>query len=479
MIRQFIGGVLVEGEGKVINVTNPADGSIVESFKGASKKQAIQALEEAQKTFKTWKKTPLQERINWLNKFADAVLEEREKIATISSLETGKPFGEAYGDIDFGLTVMRFHAEEIKRVYGTSLQDNSLPVGGAYHIVEKRPIGVVVGHLAWNYPMYNAALKLAPTIVSGCCCVLKPSSQTPLATLYLGEIAKRIGLPDGVINIVAGSSSEVGTALNTSKIPRMIGLIGGTETALRVMADAATSIKRFSFELGGNAPAIVMEDADLEYAANTIVSMKMGNSGQMCIDFNRVYVHESIYEKFCGLLREGIRKYSCGQGRDEGLIIGPMINKEAQVRMGELVEDAVQKGGKLVCGGKVPEGKPDGSSFFEPTMIENCTEDMKVFREEIFGPILAVCSYKDFDEVLQLASATDTGLSSYLYGHDSRKLAKAVEELEYGEVLINVDGIGDVCHLPHVGVKQSGLGCDNSMWSLEEYFDLKRVRLIP
>lgn len=479
MYQLFMGGQYVDGKGKQIDVINPADSTVAGTFCSATKEQAEEALEIAQKAFKTWGKTPVMERCRLLSKFVDLVEEYKDEISQLNSQETGKPYGEAYGDTGFCLNVLRFHAEEAKRVYGTTLNDYNSERGSVYHMVEKRPVGVVVGHLAWNYPMYNAALKIGPVIGSGCTAVLKPSSQTPLATLLLGKLIKEAGIPDGVINILAGSSSELGHTLNSSTIPRLIGLIGSTDTALQVMKDSATSVKRFSFELGGNAPTIVSESADLSAAADTISSMKMGNSGQMCVDHNRIYIHKSVYDKFCDLMFDRLKEYKVGQGADDGLVIGPMINQSAQKTMVSLVEDAVEKGARLVLGGKIPDGKPEGSSFFEPTLLLDCDRSMKVYQQEIFGPIAALSKYSDYDEILSEAADTDGGLSSYLFSHDTKEIAKAVETFNSGEVLINVDGIGDVEFLPHCGIGNSGLGCDNSLWSLEEYFDLKRVKIVP
>ena len=479
MNKMFINGKYVDGKGKLIQVTNPADGTVVDSFMAATKEQALEALDVAKKAFPEWSKTPVMERCKLLSKYADLVAEHMDEISQLNSLETGKPYGEAYGDTSFALNVLRFNVEEAKRVYGTTIPDYNTPRGAVYNIIEKRPVGVVVGHLAWNYPMYNAALKIGPTIGSGCTIVLKPSSQTPLATLLLGKLIKEAGIPDGVVNIIAGSAAEVGTALNSSTIPRLIGLIGGTETALQVMKEAATSVKRFSFELGGNAPTIVTPSADLKLAADTIAAMKMGNSGQMCIDHNRIFVHTSVYKEFCEMMKERLSKYKVGKGADEGAVIGPLINKSAQESMVAFVENAVKKGAKLVLGGKIPAEMPEGSSFFEPTLLIDCNKEMNVCQGEIFGPIAAIAEYSDFDATLKEASDTDGGLSSYIYSQNTKEIAKAFESFNSGEVLVNVDGIGDVEFLPHVGIGNSGLGCDNSQWALDEYFDLKRVKIMP
>ena len=479
MNKMFINGQYVDGKGKAMDVINPADGSVVDTFLTATKEQALEALDVAQNAFKDWGKTPVMHRCKLLTKYADLIEANMDEISQLNSLETGKPYGEAYGDTSFGLNVLRFNIEEAKRVYGVTIPDYNTSRGDVYNIIEKRPVGVVVAHLAWNYPMYNAALKIGPTIASGCTLVLKPSSQTPLTTLLLGKYIKEAGIPDGVVNIVAGSASEIGTVLNSSTIPRLIGLIGGTETALQVMKEGSTSVKRFSFELGGNAPTIVTPSCDLTLAADTIAAMKMGNSGQMCIDHNRIFVHKTIYKEFCSMMEERIAKYGLGQGADEGTIIGPLINKSAQKAMLTLVENAVKNGAKLVLGGKIPADKPEGSSFFEPTLLVDCNKKMEVCQGEIFGPIVAITEYEDFDAVLAEASDTQGGLSSYIYSQNTKEVMKAFEAFNSGEVLINVDGIGDVEFLPHVGIGNSGLGCDNSIWSLDEYFDLKRMKFMP
>ena len=476
MYKQYINGKMVDGKGKPMDVTNPADGSVVGTVGAATGAQAVEALEAAQTAFATWSKTTMNERVEWLLKFRDAVLAEKEYIVDLLSAESGKPYLTACDDFDWMMRSCQFYAEEVRRVYGTSMNEFSVPYGGTYHVIEKRPLGVVVGHLAWNYPIGNAGLKICPTIVSGCCCVLKPSSQTPLATLYLGEIAARIGLPAGVINIISGPAAELGTALNSSKIPKMITLIGSSDTGRQVQLEGSSSIKRYSLELGGNAPVIVMPDCDIEEAAAATVRMKTSNTGQMCTDYNRIYVHESIYEKFTQLVLEGVKKVPIGSMRDEGRVMGPMINRGARDRMFELIDDAKAKGAKLLYGGEIPKGLEAGN-FITPTLLVDCNDDMLVAAEEIFGPIIALQPYTDFEAALKAAINTEYGLTSYLWGHDARAIYRAFEVFESGEILIN--GARGGSHLPHVGIKQSGVGCDSSLWSLDEYYDLKRLSMIP
>lgn len=479
MSKMYIGGQLVEGQGSIVHVENPATGEIIESFAGASAEQAEQALEAARKAFKTWSRTSVEERVAWIKKFQDELMKDMDLLVELDSKESGKPYKNAVGDFYSSYGVLGFYGEEAKRVFGTSIPDKGAADHSTYHVVEKRPRGVVVGHLAWNYPLANMGLKMGPALASGCTIVLKPSSQTPLASLHYGEIAKRIGLPDGVVNIVAGKSSEVGAALNKSKIPAMITLIGSSETGVQVMQEGSTSIKSYSLELGGNAPVIIMEDCgpELEEIAAGTVAKKVSNSGQDCTDYNRIYVHESLYERYLELVAEKMDAVVVGQWKDEGeIVMGPMINKGSQQRMLDLIDEAVSKGATLVKGGGIPEGKEKGN-FVNPALLRDVTDDMRVCKEEIFGPIIAVQPYSDFDTVLQQAINTDMGLSSYLFGHDARAIAKAFETFESGDVFFN--GASGNIQTPHVGIKQSGLGCDQSHWSLDEYYHLKRVSLKP
>lgn len=477
MVRQYINGRLVNGLGNEIKVTDPATGEVFETFHGATGAQAEEALEAAKEAFQTWSWTPLDERVGWLRKYVAAIQEEKEHIVDLLSQETGKPYAEACYDFDWGISSLNYFAEEVRRVTGTTYSDNAGTRGEFYHLVDQRPLGVVVGHLAWNYPLGNAALKIGPTLASGCCCVLKPSSQTPVATLYLGEIMERIGLPAGVVNIIAGPSGELGQTLNGSRIPKMITLIGSTETGRQVMTQGATSVKTYSLELGGNAPCIIMEDGDVETAAKLAVTSQVSNSGQTCIGYNRIYVHESRYEEFCKKALEGLKKVTLGKGRDPGeVVMGPMINNRERDRVLGLIKEAQAKGARILIGGEIPAGFEKGS-YLSPTLVADVTEDMRISKEEIFGPVISVRAYSDFEDVLRKANDTEAGLTSYLFGHDTKAIARAYEVLEFGELYVNGFSTGPM--LPHTGMRESGVGCDASKWGLREYFSLKRLSLKP
>ncbi len=478
MFRQYINGVTVEGEEKAFDVVNPATEEVVATVNAASERQTVMALETAQHAFKTWSRTSIGERTGWVHKLRDALRAEKDTLTDLTAREVGKSYPEAAAECSMLFEVLDFYCEEVKRVYGTTVKDYGSKPGEVFHVMEQYPVGVAVGHLAWNFPVQNVALKLGPSLASGCTCVLKPSSSTPLATLYIGAIAEKIGFPKGVINIVSGPSSSVGKTLNESNIPRLITLIGSSETGRQVLRQASTSIKRFSLELGGNAPAIVMPDVDLASTAAFMVKRKIRACGQGCGNINRIYVHASIRERFVNLLLANIEKVQVGWGKELGDVMGPQINKAARDRLLGLVKEATQKGARMVYGGKIPENLPKGS-FIMPTLLDNVPDDTRLCREEVFGPILSVFGFSDLDDVIRRANDTDYGLVSYLFSHDSRVIAKVSDELAFGEVHVNNPGGGNFVPLPHVGIKESGVGCDGSHWALKEYFWMRRISIRP
>ena len=475
MYRQYINGRLEEGQGKPLNVYNPATGEIAGVVGSATAAQAREALDAAQKAFKTWSKTPVGERIQWMLKLRDACLAQRDRFIDLVSAESGRPYAAACADVDWFLISFTYYTDEVKRLYGSTFPSLTTAPGGAYHIVERQPLGVTVGYLSWNYPMGNAGIKLCPSIAAGCPCIIKPSGKTPLATLHIGEVAAAIGFPAGVLNIISGPSGEIGYTLNSSAIPRLITMIGSTETGLQIMREAATSVKKYSFELGGNAPVIVMDDVNVDDAAANIVAKKVGFAGQTCVNYNRIYAHEKIYRPLCEKIAERLKTVVIGKGRDPGFVMGPMIDTEARDRMLALIGDAVSRGAKLMSGGEIPKGFEAGS-YITPALLADVTDDMRVSQEEIFGPIIPLQPFSDFDRVLRQANDTVYGLSAYFFGHRAPDIAKAFEAFEAGEVFVN--GGGTEFSL-HAGTKQSDVGCDKSRWSLEEYFDFKYLSMIP
>jgi len=476
MYRQYINGRMVEGKGRPLEVLNPATGEVVGIVGTATADQAKEALESAQKAFRTWSKTSVNERISWILKLREACMEEREVFIDLVSRESGRLYSQACGDVDWFFLSFIYYTDEVKRINGMTFPAMASVPGSAYHIVEHQPLGVTVGHVAWNYPMGNMSIKLCPSLAAGCPCIIKPSSQTPLSALHVGEIAAKIGFPAGVLNIISGSSNEVGKTLNSSDIPRMISLIGSTETGLKIMQEAATSVKKFSFELGGNAPVIVMDDADPDAVADNIVAKKTGFAGQTCVNYNRIYVHEKIYRILGEKIAERVQKFVPGKGRDQGPVINPMIDRKARDRMLDLISEAVSQGATLAAGGTIPQGFENGN-YIMPALLMDVTDRMRVSKEEIFGPIIPLQPFSSLNQALEQANDTQSGLSAYFFGHRSPEIAKAFEMFHAGEIFVN--GGGGTEFTPHAGTKQSGIGCDRSRWSLEEYFDIKYISLVP
>lgn len=476
MYKQYINGRLVDGKGKEMKVYNPATDDVVGVVGCANAEQTQEALLAAQEAFKTWSVTPVNERAAWLYKLKEACIAERDTLIDLVSAESGRPYAAACGDVDWLLISLSYYAEEAKRTDGEVLP--SLNVGGKnnYQIITKQPVGVTVGHLAWNYPLGNASIKLAPAIASGCTCIIKPSSETPLATLYVGVIAEKIGFPKGVLNIIAGPSGEVAKTLNESDIPRLISLIGSYETGRKLLEQSVTSLKKYSLELGGNAPVVVMPDADLDETAANIVAKKVGFAGQTCVNYNRIYIHESIYDVMCEKIAAELSKVKLGRYKDEGYIMGPVINKQARDRMLDLIDDAVKGGATLVMGGEIPEEFKTGS-FITPALLKDVNDTMRVSTEEIFGPIIPIQSFSTLEEAIEKSNNTIFGLSAYFFGHNSKEMSKYFEGVRAGEIFVN-GGIGSE-FAPHAGAKQSGIGCDKSKHSLEEYYDIKFLSMIP
>ncbi|MDR1020409.1 MAG: aldehyde dehydrogenase family protein [Synergistaceae bacterium] len=476
--KMYINGKLTEGRGKPFDVVNPATGEVIKTLRAADESQAEEALQAAKAAEKTWGYTSINERIGWMNKLRDSILAEKGELLEIVAAE-GKSYSEALGQITTFVGYMNFYAEEVKRVYGTGVPEYAARRGQSYHTVIRRPLGVVVGHLPWNSPLNLLGVKLAPSMASGCPCVLKPSTSTPLASIWVAEMAEHIGLPAGAFNLVCGPASVVGKYLNESKIPKMVTIVGSSEAGLEVMQQAATSIKRFSFELGGNAPCIIMPDVDMDVVIPWLASRKVAFCGQGCANVNRIFVHESLHDILVPKLTELVKKIKVGWGADCPDSMGPLINVRNRDNMLALVERTVAQGAKMTYGGK-PDNLPahlEKGAFILPTILDNCTDDMEIADTEIFGPVYTIFTFNDLDEAIKRANNTKYGLSSYLMTHDSRVIAKCVEDLEFGEVDVNMPGLGP--NLPHVGIKESGVGCDRSLWSLDEFFSIRRISICP
>ncbi|MGD9518415.1 MAG: aldehyde dehydrogenase [Armatimonadota bacterium] len=452
-------------------VVDPATEEIIAEVASADEDTVRAALTAAEKAFGPWSQTPPAERKAVVLRYVSLLEHEGERLADLLVREAGKPYETAAYEITCLVTSLRYFLEEAERLRQDVIHD---PTGRFLHYTLRQPLGIVVGFLAWNYPLLNLGYKLGPVLASGCTAVIKPSRHTPLATLAAGELLGEAGLPPGVVNIIACDDRAVTNHLLQSPLPALITMIGSTASGVELMATAATSIKHFSLELGGNAPAIVYPDADLADAAQRIVDLKFSNAGQICVAPNRALVHADVYEDFLTLATERATAFKLGSGKAKGPLMGPLITAEAREHMLTLVGEAVAAGAQIVCGGRRPQ-QPERGYFFEPTILRDVRPDMRVAQQEIFGPILPVIRYTDEDDVLAISNDTPYGLAAYVFTMNLSTALRAAEGLQFGSVCVNEPHFG--VHLPHSGLKQSGVGLDRSSYSLEEYLTLKRVSL--
>lgn len=469
--KMLINGELV-GAPETLSVTNPATGKIIAEVPQITPEQVELALAGAQQGFNIWSKTSLAERSKIIIAYAEILEAHKDEIIDILISETGKPYDNAEYDFGMLVTCLRYFVEEAKRTDQPTITD---PSGRFLHYISRQPLGVVVGYLAWNFPLLNVGYKLGPSLASGCSAIIKPSQATPLASLRVAELAIEAGIPAGVINVITGDRYDVTNPLLTSPITSMFTMIGSTRAGVGAMRTACTSVKHFSVELGGNAPVLVYADADLDKAVNDIVDLKFSNSGQVCVSPNRCFVHESIYDEFVQRAKERAQGIVLTSGRGEGRLMGPIISAAARDNILTNVKASVSAGAKLITGGDIPADKKEGF-FMEPTILADVTVDMPIACDEIFGPVLPIIKYTDSDDIIALANDNIYGLAAYVYTTNLKNAMQAAEQIQAGSVCVNE--VHYDIHLPHGGLKQSGVGKDCSHYSLEEYLTLKRVSIL-
>lgn len=469
--KMLINGQLVDST-STFSVVNPATEAVIAQVPQAEPNQIELAIQSADKAFTTWSKMPLSQREPLILAYANILEQHKDEIIDLLIAETGKPYDNAEYDFGMLVTCLRFFVEEAKRIDQPVIAD---PDGRFLNYIMRQPLGVVVGYLAWNFPLLNVGYKLGPVLASGCTAIIKPSQVTPLASLRCAELSIEAGIPAGVINMITSNDYDVTNPLLTSEKTKLFTMIGSTNAGVGAMKTACTSVKHFSVELGGNAPVVVYDDADVKKAAQSIVDLKFANSGQVCVSPNRCLVHESIYDEFIAEAKAHASGISLASGRVEGRIMGPIMTPKERSRIIGLVENATAEGAKVITGGNVPKDKTTGY-FFEPTILANVNLDMRVAKEEIFGPVLPVIKYSDNDDVIALANDCEYGLSAYVYTTNLQRGLQAAQQIEAGSVCINEVHYG--VHLPHGGLKQSGVGKDCSAYSLTEYFTLKRVSVL-
>jgi succinate-semialdehyde dehydrogenase / glutarate-semialdehyde dehydrogenase len=459
----FINGDWVGGD-SAIDVTNPVDDNVICSVPklgAAETKAAILAAEKAQKL---WARRPAKERGIILRKWSDLMVEHQEDLAQIMTAEQGKPLAESRGEVVYGASFIEFFAEEARRIYGETIPS---PWPNARIVVIRQPVGVVAAITPWNFPNAMITRKAGPALAAGCAFVCKPANETPLSALAIAELAQRAGLPAGVFSVLTGISREIGAEMTSNPTVRALTFTGSTEVGRVLMAQCAPTIKKLGLELGGNAPFIVFDDADLDAAVAGAMASKYRNAGQTCVCANRILVQEGVYEAFAAKLTAAVLKLKVGNGVEEGITTGPLINQSALTKVEEHISDAVKKGGKVILG-----GKRLGGNFFEPTIITGVTTDMAVAREETFGPVAPLFKFKTEDEAIAMANDTEFGLACYFYTRDIGRVWRVGEALEYGMVGIN-EGIISTAEAPFGGIKQSGIGREGSHHGVEEYIEMK------
>ncbi|GIZ53250.1 NAD-dependent succinate-semialdehyde dehydrogenase [Noviherbaspirillum aridicola] len=466
--QAYLNGAWVNAETR-FDVTNPADGATLCSVPNMGAAEAERAIAAAQAAFPAWAAKTGKERAAVMRKWFDLMLANADDLAALMTAEQGKPLPEAKGEVAYGASFVEWFAEEAKRVSGdvmsTTWSDKRM-------VVLRQPIGVCAAITPWNFPIAMITRKVAPAMAAGCTIVIKPAEQTPLSALALAELAQRAGVPAGVINIItadAEHSIEVGKVLCDSTVVRHLSFTGSTPVGRILMRQSAPTVKKLALELGGHAPFIVFDDADLDAAVEGALVSKYRNAGQTCVCTNRIYAHESIYDAFVAKLAEGARKIKVGNGFEPGVNQGPLIDEQAVAKVNEHVSDALSKGAKLLAGGRT---HALGGRFYEPTVLADTTPDMLVMNEETFGPVAAVTRFSTEEEAIAAANATDFGLASYFYSRDIGRVWRVAEKLEYGMVGINTGIISNEV-APFGGVKQSGLGREGSKYGIDEYLEMK------
>jgi len=466
----YLAGEWVQARsGKTFDVVNPARGDVIARIPDLSRQEVGEAITAAAAAQKPWAARTGKDRAGILRKWFDLMMQHQEDLAIIMTAEQGKPLAEARGEVAYGASFVEWFAEEAKRVYGETIPG---------HMPDKRitvirqPIGVAAGITPWNFPNAMIARKVAPALAAGCAFVIRPASLTPLSALAMAKLAQEAGVPDGLFSVVTStSSSEVGKEFCENPMVRKLTFTGSTEVGRILLRQAADQVMKCSMELGGNAPFIVFDDADLDAAVEGAIACKFRNNGQTCVCANRIYVQKGVYDAFAAKLKVAVEKLQVGDGLAEGTSLGPLIEPAAVDKVQEHLDDALSKGGEILTGGKP---HPLGGQFFEPTIVTRATKDMLVSTDETFGPFAPLFMFEDEDDVIQLANDTIFGLASYFYAKDISRVTKVAEALEYGIVGVNT-GIISTEVAPFGGVKQSGLGREGSRHGIEDYLEMKYI----
>lgn len=465
--QAYVDGQWIDADnGEKFAILNPATGETIAEISKCGTAETRRAIEAAERAQVSWRQVPGKERAAILRNWFNLMMENQEDLAQILTTEQGKPLAEARGEVAYGASYIEWFAEEAKRIYGDTMP---APSNDKRVVVIRQPVGVVACITPWNFPNAMLTRKIAPALAAGCTVVCKPANETPLSALAFVELAERAGVPAGVINIVAGITVEIGAEMTSNPIVRKLTFTGSTAVGKMLMAQCAGTVKRTSMELGGNAPFIVFDDADIDEAVKGAMICKFRNAGQTCVCANRILVQEDVYDEFARKLIKAMGSLSLGNGADDGVTVGPLINEGAANDVLEFVEDAVAKGASVVVGGS---RSALGTCFVEPTVLTDVNADMKVFSEEIFGPIAPLFKFKTEEEAIAMANDTEFGLACYFYSRDIGRIWRVGEALEYGIVGIN-EGIISNEAAPFGGIKESGQGREGSKYGLDDYLEMK------
>ena len=461
----YLNGEWVSGT-DTTEVTNPATGEVIGHVPKLGQAEAAKAIADANAAWPAWRKKTAKERATILKKWFDLMIANADDLALIMTSEQGKPLAEARGEILYAASFIEWFAEEGKRIYGDTIPTHA---GDKRIMVTKEPIGVCVAITPWNFPSAMITRKAGPALAAGCPMIVRPADLTPFSALALAELAQRAGIPGGVFQVITGRSTLIGAEFTTNPTVRKLSFTGSTEVGRKLIEQCAPTVKKVSMELGGNAPFIVFNDADLDAAVEGAIASKYRNAGQTCVCANRLYVQSGVYDAFAQKLADAVGQLHVGNGVDAGVTTGPMIDEKAVEKVEEHIADAVAKGASIKMGGK---RHSLGHSFFEPTILTNVTQDMAVAKEETFGPLAPLFKFESEDEVIGYANDTEFGLASYFYSRDIGRIFRVSEALEYGMVGVNTGLISNEI-APFGGVKQSGLGREGSKYGIEDYLVIK------
>ncbi|HEX7007695.1 MAG TPA: NAD-dependent succinate-semialdehyde dehydrogenase [Alphaproteobacteria bacterium] len=466
--KSYVDGHWV-GDGKTFAVTDKATGATLAKVADLDAAATRRAIEAAHRAFPAWRKKLAKERSAILRKWFELIMANQEDLAVLMTCEQGKPLTESRGEVAYGAAFVEWYAEEAKRVYGETIPQHQ---GDKRIVVLKEPVGVAAMIAPWNFPIAMITRKCAPALAAGCTAVIKPAEQTPLCALALAELAERAGMPPGVLNIVTTSNAaEVGREMTGNKLVRKLSFTGSTEVGRKLMAQCAPTIKKLSLELGGNAPFLVFDDADIDASVEGALASKYRNAGQTCVCANRILVQHKVYDEFAAKLSQAVSGFRVGNGLEQGVTIGPLIDSDAVAKVEEHIADALEKGARIVVGGK---RHSLGGTFFEPTVLAEVTPEMKVSREETFGPVAPLYRFKNDEDAIRLANDTEFGLAAYFYSRDLGRVWRVAEALECGIVGVNT-GLISTEVAPFGGVKESGIGREGSRHGIDEYLEIKYV----